>query len=514
MAPATVGATEGMTERTGSSAATLLDTGDMQGIIGRGYGHLPFARYLLLGISNPVGARAWLGAIAGHVTTAAAHGDSLKGPCLNVAFTAPGLARLGLTATDIATLSVPMQEGMVTDHRSRILGDNGVNDPTAWRWGTPSTPEIHLVLMIFASTQEMLESAHADQRSKFEAGGALVEVGEPIDGRVLSPQGTEHFGFADGISQPVLKGWPFGRRSQRPPADPQPVKWSEINPGEVVFGYEDNFSETSQGPTVAASTDPTNLLPVTTWDENGSHHLGYDGTLLVIRQLAQDVLGFHQFVRSAAASISNSSAVPVESSQAGGAQAEALLGAKLVGRWPNGAPIVLAPEHDDQAAVGANDFGYSDLDPDGLHCPFGAHVRRSNPRDTTADKPATALASTKTHRILRRGRSYGLPIVDPPTQPGEEPSAERGLVFVCINADIERQFEEVQHNWLGNPFFDGLYGEVDPLTGVRPTGGIFTEPADPIRRKVTGMPTFVTVKGGAYCFLPGIRALRYLASLT
>ena len=114
-------------------------------------------------------------------------------------------------------------------------------------------------------------------------------------------------------------------------------------------------------------------------------------------------------------------------------------------------------------------------------------------------------------RILRRGRPYGLAVADPPNQPGEEPDAERGLLFICLNSDIERQFEFVQQTWLNNPFFAGLNGEVDPVVGTPPPpNGPFTVPADPIRRRLAGLGGYVTVRGGAYFFLPGIRALRYL----
>lgn len=490
-------------EKDASDVVTAQDTTDMQGLVARAYGHLPLSRYLLLAIGDPVAARAWLGSTVSHVTTAGSHSGELEGPCINVAFTGPGLQRLGLPPDDFATLPRPLQEGMVTDHRSRILGDTEASAPAAWRWGGPATPEVHLVLMVFALDQEQLEAACDAQRGAFEAGGAFTEVAEPIEGRV-SGDGREHFGFSDGLSQPVLRGWPHGRASQRPPAQPQPAKWSEVSPGEVMLGYCDNYGKPSEGPTVAAASDPKNVLPSPSWLTGGRHHLGHNGTFVVFRQLAQDVVGFRKFLEAA------------EPPHQPGtlATTPGRLGAKLVGRWPNGAPVVLAPENDGQAEPGANDFGYYDVDPDGLRCPMGAHIRRSNPRDTTADNPGKALASTKNHRILRRGRPYGLPIVDPPTQPGEEPTAERGLVFICLNADIERQFEFVQHTWLGNPYFGGLYGEVDPVVGLPPAaGGTFTEPADPIRRKVTGLPSFVTVKGGAYFFLPGIRALRYLATL-
>jgi deferrochelatase/peroxidase EfeB len=188
-----------------------------------------------------------------------------------------------------------------------------------------------------------------------------------------------------------------------------------------------------------------------------------------------------------------------------------------------------------------NDFDYQ-ADPLGLRCPLGAHVRRSNPRN--ADLPAgeagivswlqrtlgfdeqalgqDRVASTRLHRLLRRGRKYG------PSQTPEQVLAgavdsvnnmDSGLHFICLGANIARQFEFVQGAWLMATQFNGLPNESDPLLGTRmplpngtPTDG-FSMPQDSgADRRLTGLPQFVTVRGGAYFFLPGIRALRYLAT--
>jgi deferrochelatase/peroxidase EfeB len=190
---------------------------------------------------------------------------------------------------------------------------------------------------------------------------------------------------------------------------------------------------------------------------------------------------------------------------------------------------VLSPNSDDPTLSDADDFGYRDTDANGFKCPIGSHVRRSNPRDTLGPDAATALATANRHRILRRGRSYGHRPADPRVDDG----IDRGLLFLCLNSDIERQFEFVQQTWVNNPVFGGLNGEVDPLIGnisktetpsVNPSPGnsdsgdaqrdaIFTVQADPLRTRVHNLERFVTVKGGAYFFLPSIRALRYLASL-
>ncbi|MEN3315954.1 MAG: hypothetical protein V7605_2188 [Acidimicrobiaceae bacterium] len=484
--------------------APALDVADMQGLVARAYGRHRVARYVFLAVAageaGAGAARRWLGSVIGDVSTASDRGDAETGPCLNLAFTWSGLKALGLPPEALATFPRPVQEGIVTPHRSRILGDHGPNDPARWRWGGPANPEIHLMVMLYAADGDELDTEHALRRAAYTAGGAFAEVGDPIDGVVLDDKGTEHFGFADGLSQPLMKGWPRATGSVHPPAPAPPRKWTEVNPGEIVLGYDDNFDKPAEGPTVAAASDRSHCLADAPWAGRGRRHLGQSGTYLVFRQLAQDVAGFRRFTQSPGS-------VPPGDGVDGG-----LLAAKLVGRWPNGAPLVLAPDRPDQAPAGANDFGYH-VDQAGLACPLGAHVRRSNPRDSSADHPERARKSNLNHRILRRGRSYGLPLVDPPSRPGEGPDAERGLVFICLNADIERQFEFVQHTWLGNPFFAGLSGEVDPLVGNRPDGGAFTLPADPLRRRVTGLPTFVTVRGGGYFFLPGISALRYLATL-
>jgi len=204
---------------------------------------------------------------------------------------------------------------------------------------------------------------------------------------------------------------------------------------------------------------------------------------------------------------------------AGGPAAAIRLAAKMIGRWPNGASLVLSPEHEPADLETADDFGYAGSDPDGLACPFGAHARRANPRDALPPRAAAeATQDTKWHRLIRRARAYGPPLrasLDPARlMETPDDGRERGLHFLCFNTDLERQFEFVQHTWLGNPTFDGLDSDPDPLVGSRLSGeSMFVEPADPVRRRWRGLPAFVQVRGGTYFFLLGLRALRYLATL-
>jgi Dyp-type peroxidase family len=220
----------------------------------------------------------------------------------------------------------------------------------------------------------------------------------------------------------------------------------------------------------------------------------------VLRQLAQDVSAFWTHLQRIADRSGN-----------GYGDATALA-ARMVGRWPDGAPLVLAPNHDDPALSGANDFAYHATDQLGLRCPIGAHLRRAHPRDSLDPNPgsSTSVAIDRRHRLLRRGRLYG-PRLDRDAALAGGDDRERGLHFMCLCASVSRQFEFIQHTWVNNPRFDGLYEDADPLIG--PSGRAFTIQARPARRRLTDLPAFVRVRGGGYFFLPGIRALRWLGSL-
>ena len=186
--------------------------------------------------------------------------------------------------------------------------------------------------------------------------------------------------------------------------------------------------------------------------------------------------------------------------------------------WPSGAPLVRHPDRDPDAAKSEDElppdevsdqFGYHALDPHGRRCPLGAHIRRSNPRDALKPGPASSIRNSDLHRILRRGRAYGPPIspsMDPAdilaSSEGED--GARGLHFLCFQADIGQQFEFVQQNWINSPKFESLfYAAADPIAGAHDPRhpdytGTFTVQAAPVRRRVTGVPRFVDVKGGLY----------------
>ena len=177
-----------------------------------------------------------------------------------------------------------------------------------------------------------------------------------------------------------------------------------------------------------------------------------------------------------------------------------------MGRWRSGAPLVLAPEKDDPA-LGAdyqrnNNFNYAQMDPQGYAVPLGAHIRRMNPRDTT-------VGSIRRRRMIRRGATYGPHLLENVPDDG----VERGIAAFVICASLIRQFEFAQNVWANDRNFHELGNERDPVIGNQDGTLEFKIPKRPIRKKITGLPAFTTVRGGAYFFLPGIKALRYLATL-
>ena len=182
-----------------------------------------------------------------------------------------------------------------------------------------------------------------------------------------------------------------------------------------------------------------------------------------------------------------------------------LIAAKLMGRWRSGAPLVLAPDKDDPA-LGAdmqrnNDFNYKEMDPHGYAVPLGSHMRRMNPRDTAHNM--------NRRRMIRRGATYGPPLPEGAPDDG----AERGIAAFVICASLIRQFEFAQNVWINDRNFHELGNERDPIIGTQDGTLEFKIPKRPIRKKIVGLPAFTTVRGGAYFFLPGLKALRYLASL-
>jgi len=461
--------------------ATKLDVPDIQGLLARGYRGLRYARFTIFGIPGAAAGQALLSWLVPQVTTA---GRFAADSALHVAFTAAGLRRLGLPDGVIAGFSAEFAEGMTGPDRSRFLSDVGASSPGSWAWGGPQGPPVDALVLLYAATPQALDRRHDElARRLVQAGARHVIV---LDTRELSD--NEPFGFHDGISQPVIDGLP--RASQGVAAG----GGRAVAAGEFVLGYRNAYGQYTGRPLLPASADPDRLLSADP-ERSGAADLGRNGCYLVLRQLEQDVGAFWRYVRQATAR-------PDGSADTGSAIA---LAAKLVGRWPSGAPLVKAPDRDNPQLRDDNDFRYYHADPLGLACPLGSHIRRVNPRDSLDPEPAASLDATGRHRLLRRGRRYGM---------AGHGRYGTGLYFICLVADLARQFEFVQHTWLDNPTFSGLYDDADPLAGSRrPSGGTFTAPARPVRHRYLDLPRFVRTRAGAYFFLPGVSAMRYLAQL-
>lgn len=443
---------------------TELEFPNIQGFVVRGY-RLPAAGYLFLRIEDAAKARAFLTDVIPQVITAE-RWDVKPDSGVNIAFTYAGLRALGVADDSLAAFPAEFREGMAS--RKRLLGDLGDSDPEHWE-DCFRSGDAHVLVMISAKDPQALSDRDkAIREAVARRGGASVVVTQL--GAAL-PTGREHFGYADGFSQPAIKG---SRFPDHPGAGAPSNKgdWRPIAAGEFILGYPDE-----QGALPAAPPP----------DE-----LGRNGSYVVYRKLRQDVAAFRRQLRDAAALYP------------GG---EELLAAKLVGRWRDGTPLDASPDREDPALVDDksrnNAFDYGG-DPDGMRCPVGSHIRRMNPR---LSMPFEGKLVNR-HRLIRRGITYGKML----PEGAEDDGADRGVIFMTVQASLARQFEFVQAQWAntGNPF--RLGDDQDPIIGPMDNDGVN-------KMTVPGKPPFffgplsrvVTMRGGEYYFAPGINGLRYLA---
>ncbi|MGK6356245.1 Dyp-type peroxidase [Sphingomonas sp. DT-207] len=509
-----------------------------QGMVVSGFATLPTGRALFLefgwdGVKREEGG-AWLEALQQVAPITDADGRDPR--AAGIGFTWQGLRKMGLNANSLASFDRPFKEGMFQEDRLRRLGDRrgeewlktvieggpkwsgnipldaAARDPRAHAFADdgPETPEqnittpitVHALLLLYEKDEETAEAWCAEVSKALAPHQVTVVHRLPLQ---LRPDergiAREHFGFADGVSQPMPyeAGVVTLGASGEAPQDP----WNGVPLGEILMGHTTAHHEIAPGPVVpdGEAAQKAGLPPHPRGE--GFRDLGLDGSYMVVRELKQDVAAFWNSMADAAKRISEG-----DPEHSGHIDSD-WLADRVVGRDKDGNLLcpggVLPPNAYDQPD---NDFAFYDRDPHGHGCPLGSHVRRGNPRDGLAPKPAdkqTLLEAANSHRILRRGRKYGPTIADPMQDDG----ADRGLLFICLNTDITRQFEFVQQTWVLNPNFATLFDEVDPLIGPK---GTLTIPEDPLRR-IIGVDTFVQMAGGEYFFLPSMPALRYLASL-
>ena len=417
-------------------------------------------RYEFLSFRQASHGRAWLAGIIDKV--ASAHAVSVdrdrENRWVSVAFTWAGLRALGLDDASLATFPPEFRQGMAA--RREVLGDTGRNHPDHWIGGLAS-PDLHAIAILFARDPAERQRVTGEHRA-YLARTPGVEVLSSLDLDAIPPFDSvrEHFGYRDRLTQPEIEGTGI---------EPTPGSGPPIKPGEFILGYPDE-----DGPPVG--------LPQ-------PELLSRNGTYMAYRRLQQHVGAFREFLR-----------------QQGGTPAEQeWVAAKLMGRWRSGTPLALAPEKDDPTIAADpqrnNNFNYSKMDPVGYATPLGAHIRRMNPRDSAAN--------IQRRRMIRRGATYGPALPEGAPEDG----VDRGIAAFVICASLVRQFEFAQNVWINDPNFHELGNERDPFIGNQDGTFDMTIPKKPIRKKITGLPAFTTVKGGAYFFLPGIKALRYLTAL-
>jgi Dyp-type peroxidase family len=387
---------------------------------------------------------------------------------VNLAFSYAGLEALEVPESVRGEFPLEFRQGA----RSRA-GDLGDTWPDKEKF-----KDAHILLSVVAcSSAARDERVERLQRALAVNGGPLALV-ECQHAELLAARGArEHFGFADGRSQPAIAGvdldpagdgiyataTPTGRAARaltglgvRNP----PRRWRLLRTGEFLLGYDNEDGALPKGPRAP---------------------LGPNGTFMVYRKMAQHVGVFQRFITESAAALRMD---------------EDVLRAKILGRWPDGTPLASSQVEDPAIATDrrrANDFLYA-KDPNGLACPLGAHVRRANPRDGL---PGGA-ERTMRHRIIRRGMPY------------TDSNGEQGLIFICLGASLANGFEFIQRRWIAD-------GEA---LGLGPDPDFLLAPAESGARMRIGGPrnatlrapkkAFVTVRGCEYLFVPSRRGCEWI----
>ena len=523
--------------------STKLDLHDIQGNIIKGYGRFGFpkARYIFYRIKKGDAGRKFILDLIPKITTSVpwtqngSEKDGTKKPKVttNIAFTYEGFKKLGIP--EIALHSFPDEFSMGMKARQDILGDDGVSAPHHWDPIWQSKEPVHLFISINGETLDDIKGRYQEICQFVEQSSGGVEQlkghrGEDGDNNLPyqeasalfkngMPTPKEHFGYTDGISDPYFKGSGANPanvigRGKLAGGDPNTsAGWAPLETGEFLLGHKDEAFEYPKAP-----------IP---------RLLSHNGTFMVYRKLHENVGSFNTYLEK------------VGESFPGGKEA---LAAKFAGRWRNGAPITTFPtaEEANQFAADLSEARkkayaaaeetkkaalaqYFELrtklrafdfnkDLPGSRCPVGAHIRRLNPRGSLeygkkgAYETPGALANRR--RIARRGLPYG-EVKDQTKDDGNH-----GIIFMALNADIKRQFEFVQQQWInyGNDF--KLANDKDPILGNHGTNengdrdGRMVIEADPKEDKppffCSNLPRFVETRGGDYFFIPSLTALRMI----
>lgn len=532
-----------------------LDLADIQGNVLTAYGKLGFpkGRFLLFQVIRADAGRGFIEMLRPWITTALRWESSrrphLHGPVqqarpevtVNLAFTFMGLYALGVPTRTLRDMPDEFIDGM--EARANIIGDDVPTNPRSnwdqvWRTPAGGRQPVHILVSLNAQMQSngmpvpalatmterllafcagsdggiRLLPGHAGPNPDFQEAAALLR--QDASG-VMQPLPVEHFGYRDGISDPVFNGqYPPEREAEHVAGNgkltPQQT-WEPLATGEFLLGYPDEAQEQAGM-----------AMPI---------DFSRNGTFMAYRKLHQNVVAFRRYLATTSAAFATVYGIPL-------AQAPETLMAKIAGRWPDGVPLVLAPTYGEWQAIkarrataqAANDTATiaameRDLtrflfrqDPDGSKCPFSAHIRRANTRDMLDPHFASANPSewngsvlNNRRRILRRGLPYGSASPDAP-----DDSGEHGIVMLIVCASLFRQFEFVQQQWIqyGLDFFAG--NDTCPLIGNHGPEAKFVIAADPKSGRPPFIcdrpPQFVETRGGEYFFVPSMTALRMIGT--
>ena len=440
--------------------SSVVDLHEIQATVLRQRPAPYFGSHVLLRVDDAREGRAFLRRLTPHVDSAAGWWKAAD-PWLAIGISYAGLRALGVSPDSLQSFPEAFRDGMAA--RARSLGDEGINEPK--NWDRPyGKDEIHIGVSAFSDSDEKRRRTVAIAREQIEAFSAVTVLAMQDFG--AQPGDLNSLGYKDNIDQPAIEG---------SGVDPLPGQRPAIKAGEFILGYpgEAGFPLPMPQPDI----------------------LGRNGTYVGFRKYQTRVGAFNRFLHA------NGSTD----------EERELIAAKLVGRWRSGAPLVLAPAADDPV-LGAdplrnNDFGYSD-DPRGLRAPFGCHMRRMNPRDTTL----TRLTDVNLHRLIRRGTTYGTPY-DPNALSEADDEVPRGAYFLFISAKAMDTIEFLQQDWINDGDFIGLDAERDPIVGLQEQTATFTIPREPVRRRMHGIETFNVLRGGEYFFMPSLSALKWLGEL-
>src|SRR4051794_23607363 len=445
-----------------------VELGNVQAIVTHVF-RRPIGRHLIFRFEEREGARSFIRQLRSGITTADARLEESPDPLLAVGITCNGLRALGVDAALLGKFDAIYKAGPDGQVLGDVAGSRG--DPATWWEGCFKTEDVHCIVHAYVRSDEAAEAATLMIRD-LSREARLTELTPRQNGAVLETHslggGKLHFGYTDGISQPDIR-W-----------DDAPDAPAQLNFRRFLLGY--STPEHSSAPSEGAAAD-----------------LVRGSAYGMFRWIHQDVATFNRFLAEEGPRLFRDLAP---------ADAGELLAAKLLGRWRDGTPLVLSPDHPDPALAASNDFGYVPQDADGRRCPFSSHIRVVNPRDTPLD-PAVVDGVP---RVLRRGMPYG-----PPLDSEADDGADRGLVGIFLCADLRLQIYTLAR-WIKRNSFSPVYNAnrrtQDALVGNRALPGASTDfrvPGQDGTAGVANLPDFMYTKGTAFLLYPSKATLAELS---